>query len=74
MNRMVCADCGKPVERDFDGDFTHTSTDDALACVTGDADVRAARSDTSPGSVLRDAPLVDRLVLLNELFGFKRTR
>jgi hypothetical protein len=29
---LVCADCGKPVERTFDDDFQHVTRADGLAC------------------------------------------
>lgn len=31
---LVCASCGKPVERTFDDDWQHTTLDDGLACTT----------------------------------------
>lgn len=31
---LVCASCRKPVERCFDGDYQHTTTEADLACTS----------------------------------------
>jgi len=44
--RLVCASCGKPVERCFDDDFQHESLDDGLACTAWPVRPAAAGTET----------------------------